>query len=251
MKQSLFLSLSFFLFFSLSGFAQESEAQDLETFPTTSIEFEDPIFMFGEIYQGEKVQNVFTFTNTGDEPLVMLSAKGSCGCTVPSWPKEPIMPGESAELLVSFNSKGKKGKQAKRVTIVTNTDPKTTYLTLKGEVIKSDAATAKIDVPPPPPPKTQTKVKDRSVDVDATKVTVFPNPSSEELNVSLKGYDGTKAVVDIFNIKGERMTTRIIKELNSEAINFDVRTFESGTYTVSIKLDGLNRITKQVTIVNQ
>ena len=205
--------------------------------------------MFGEIVQGEKVQNVFTFTNTGDEPLVLISSKGSCGCTVPSWPKEPILPGDSAELLVSFNSKGKKGAQAKRVTIVTNTDPKTTYLTLKGEVLKSDANVAKVEVAVDT--KTETKVNNKSVDIDAANLTIFPNPASEKLNLQLKGYEGSKAVVDIFNIKGERMTTRTIKELSDNAIDFDIHTYESGTYTVSIKLDGLNRITKQVTIINQ
>lgn len=246
MKQSLFLSFSFILFLSFSGFSQESVAADVETAPLTSIEFEDPIFMFGEILQGEKVQNVFTFTNTGDEPLVLISAKGSCGCTVPSWPKEPILPGESADLLVSFNSKGKKGSQAKRVTIVTNTDPKTTYLTLKGEIVKGDESVVKVDVPV----DVKAKINTKRVDVDAAKLTIFPNPASEKLNLQLKGYEGNRAVVDIFNIKGERMTSRTIKELSDNAVDFDIATYESGTYTVSIKLDGLNRITKQVTIIN-
>ena len=57
------------------------------------------------------------FKNTGKTPLVISNAKGSCGCTVPEWPKEPVAPGATAELLVKFNSKGKPNQQQKTVTI--------------------------------------------------------------------------------------------------------------------------------------
>ena len=57
------------------------------------------------------------FKNTGNEPMIISNAKGSCGCTVPQWPKEPIAPGESGEINVQFNSKNKTGAQNKRVTI--------------------------------------------------------------------------------------------------------------------------------------
>jgi len=85
--------------------------------PISEISFESTVFNWGEIKPGEKIQNVFKFQNTGEEPIVITNAKGSCGCTVPKWPTEPIMPGETAEILVLFNSKNKKGLQSKRVTI--------------------------------------------------------------------------------------------------------------------------------------
>lgn len=105
---------------------------------TTSISFEEEVFDFGEITQGEKVTHTFKFKNTGDADLVIVSAKGSCGCTVPEWPKEPIAPGAEGEINVVFNSEGKSGKQHKRVSVVANTEPATTAVALKGEIITPD-----------------------------------------------------------------------------------------------------------------
>ena len=112
--------------------------------PLTTLEFKESTFDFGEVMEGEKVNNKYVFTNTGSEPLIISNAKGSCGCTVPNWPRNPIAPGETAEIDVTFDSKGK-GKvggnlQSKRVTITANTDPANTYLTIKGKVNKPDEA---------------------------------------------------------------------------------------------------------------
>lgn len=85
------------------------------------MEFEKTEHDFGMINQGDKVQYVFKFKNAGEADLIISKAKGSCGCTVPEYPKEPIKPGASGELKVSFNSAGKHGKQTKNVTLTTNT----------------------------------------------------------------------------------------------------------------------------------
>jgi hypothetical protein len=114
---------------------------DVPTGPLTSINFAETTFDFGDVDEGETVSHVYKFTNTGKEPLVIKDAKGSCGCTVPKWPKTPIPPGEQGEIQVEFNSKGKSGKQSKRVTINANTDPAQTFLTISGNVIgKTPAA---------------------------------------------------------------------------------------------------------------
>ncbi len=84
------------------------------------ITFEETEFDFGTIDNGTNVEHVFKFTNTGDAPLVIVGAKSSCGCTVPSYPKEPVAPGETAELLVKFNGTGK-NQVSKTVTITANT----------------------------------------------------------------------------------------------------------------------------------
>ena len=76
---------------------------------------------FGLIRENEPVSYSFKFENTGDADLIITSAKGSCGCTVPDYPKDPIKPGESGKIKVSFNPSGKKGQQHKTVTILTNT----------------------------------------------------------------------------------------------------------------------------------
>ncbi len=112
--------------------------------PLTTLAFDDTTYDFGEVMEGEKVVYEYAFKNTGTEPLIISNAKGSCGCTVPQWPKEPIPPGESSSIKVQFDSKGK-GKvggnvQSKRVTITANTDPVNTYLTIKGTVNKEEGA---------------------------------------------------------------------------------------------------------------
>ena len=89
---------------------------------------------FGIINEGDVVEHTFTFTNTGKAPLVIISAKGSCGCTVPKWPKEPIAPGDSGSLLVSFNSNGKPNMQNKNITITANTETGKETLTIKAMV---------------------------------------------------------------------------------------------------------------------
>lgn len=110
--------------------------------PTTTVSFDKLEFDYGIVDQGEKVRHTYKFTNTGSEPLIISNAKGSCGCTVPSWPKEPIPPGATGNIDVEFDSKGKKGKQSKRVTITANTDPAQTFLTIKGEVKAPEGADA-------------------------------------------------------------------------------------------------------------
>ncbi len=112
-----------------------TQATQAPTGPTTTIAFEESEYDFGTVKAGEKVTHVFKFKNTGSEPLIISNAKGSCGCTVPNWPREPIPPGGEGEIVVEFNSKGKRGKQNRKVTITANTEPPQTFLYVKGEVI--------------------------------------------------------------------------------------------------------------------
>jgi hypothetical protein len=100
-----------------------------------SIVFEADFHNFGEITEGAVAEHVFTFTNEGDGPLIISNAQGSCGCTVPIWPRNPIAPGETGEIKVSFNSKGRAGKQDKRVTLTTNAVPQTKVLNITSTVI--------------------------------------------------------------------------------------------------------------------
>ena len=102
----------------------------------TKMEFAESAFDFGTLKSGEKVSHTFKFKNTGDKPLTISAATGSCGCTVPQYPKEPILPNAEGEIKVEFNSEGKEGKQSKTVTITANTIPAQTVLTVNSEVIK-------------------------------------------------------------------------------------------------------------------
>jgi hypothetical protein len=98
------------------------------------IEILESEYDFGIIKQGEKASHDYKIKNIGNSDLLITSAKGSCGCTVPEWPREPIKPGNEANIKVTFDSKGKTGKQNKRVTLMTNAIPNVKILTIKGEI---------------------------------------------------------------------------------------------------------------------
>jgi hypothetical protein len=105
-----------------------------------NMKFEEEVFDFGKITQGEKVSHAFKFTNTGSKNLIISGANGSCGCTVPEWPKEPIQPGKEGTINVVFSSEGKSGIQEKTVTIVTNCEPATKVIRIKTEIIVAETA---------------------------------------------------------------------------------------------------------------
>ena len=98
-------------------------------------EFVEEVKEFGTITQGESVSMTFRFKNVGQSNLIISSAQGSCGCTVPEWPKEPIAPGAEGVINVTFNSTGKQGLQNKTITLVANTIPNTKVIAIKGEVL--------------------------------------------------------------------------------------------------------------------
>ena len=101
-------------------------------------QFEEETHDFGSITEGEKIQYAFKFKNVGTGDLVIRSANGSCGCTVPEWPHEPVPPGGSGVVNITFNSAGKHGMQHKTVTIISNTVPNTKVLNITGEVANAD-----------------------------------------------------------------------------------------------------------------
>lgn len=105
---------------------------------TAKFQFDEETYNFGKVTAGEKVSYGFKFKNTGNTDLVITSASGSCGCTVPEWPKEPIGPGKEGVINVIFDSEGRSGLQHKQVTIVANTNPNTVVLHIEGEVIAAD-----------------------------------------------------------------------------------------------------------------
>ena len=98
--------------------AQQEANEDL---PVMS--FERAEHDFGTIKEGDVVETSFAFTNTGKSDLIILDARGSCGCTVPEYPKNtPIAPGETREIKVKFDSANKPGNQTKTVTLTNNTE---------------------------------------------------------------------------------------------------------------------------------
>ncbi len=104
--------------------------------PLTSIKFAEELKDFGDIKQETTNKYAFEFTNTGLEPLVIENATGSCGCTVPNYPKEPIMPGKSGVIEVEYKPGQQEGPQQKTVTITANTEPRQTLVKIKANVTK-------------------------------------------------------------------------------------------------------------------
>jgi hypothetical protein len=147
MKRTLYLAagLSFMLFSCENassrienGSSNEAEAVSssvVEAQGSPTFQFNEEFHDFGDIDEGNMVEHIFKFTNTGDAPLIISNAQGSCGCTVPQWPRNPIAPGEEEEIKVSFNSAGRAGKQDKRVTLSANTVPNTYVLNITSNVI--------------------------------------------------------------------------------------------------------------------
>lgn len=117
---------------------KKAKEEPKSNLPATSMSFGEYDWDFGTIDEGDRVEHFFKFTNTGSEPLVLEKCKGSCGCTVPECPKEPIAPGAEGEIKVVFNSKGKKNKQTKKVTITANTEPVQTILTIRADVTPAE-----------------------------------------------------------------------------------------------------------------
>lgn len=111
-----------------------SANQPVDTNQFARIRFDEPDFNFGTVNEGEKVEHVFYFTNTGKIPLLIATASSSCGCTVPEWPKDPIPPGGRGELRATFNTAGRDGEQKKLIKVLSNAYPNETKLMVRGIV---------------------------------------------------------------------------------------------------------------------
>ena len=133
---ALCLTLGLTYSFAQEGLVKETAQQTQTAGPV--MEFESTEVDYGNIIQESDPFRYFKFTNTGDAPLVIKHAKGSCGCTVPTYPKEPILPGESAEVKVRYDTK-RVGPFTKTVTLTTNEDVEKRILRIKGKVEKKPA----------------------------------------------------------------------------------------------------------------
>ncbi|HTN45000.1 MAG TPA: DUF1573 domain-containing protein [Flavipsychrobacter sp.] len=104
--------------------------------PKTIVEFDTMEHNFGTLKEGEVVKYAFKFKNIGNKPLLISDAHASCGCTVASYPKEPVMPDQSSEIVVEFNSKGREGRQEKAVTIFSNAQEPAMRVEFSADVVK-------------------------------------------------------------------------------------------------------------------
>ncbi len=206
--------------------------------PASTISFDEREFNFGKIREGEKVQHIFRFTNTGDGPLILSNAKGNCGCTVPSWPAEPILPGGSGAIVVEFDSKAKMGLQTKLVTITANTDPPQSILYIKGEIYT--------------PSSDENSGFDKMLgeshiikDVEKTSsnnISVYPNPTDGILWLNIQDAIGQAANIEVFNGGGQLIHKKEVTETGVDPIQLDVADYVSGAYWLSVKVGDSRRV---------
>jgi len=117
-------------------------SRDAQSSELPVMEFEETEFDFGKISRGTNVEHVFKFKNTGDAPLVIVSATSSCGCTIPTYSDKPVAPGDTGELLVKYNGSGL-NEVTKVVTITANTQNGSEQLKIKAFVEPANATGAK------------------------------------------------------------------------------------------------------------
>lgn len=127
--------LTVFALFATVSFAQDAPAAEPANDGGPKMEFDATEVDYGTIEQGSDPLRVFNFTNSGDEPLIISKAKGSCGCTVPKYPQDPILPGETAQIEVRYDT-NRIGPFQKTVTLTTNEANPTHTLKIKGKVNK-------------------------------------------------------------------------------------------------------------------
>ena len=141
------LLLALGLFASCGGNGNDKLSTDLVNNPKSAeqpsgkeavITFDKMEHEFGKILQGEVVTYSFHFTNTGNAPLLITNVNTSCGCTVGDFPREPIKPGQDGFIKATYDSKGHHGFQSRALTVSSNTNPSTTTLRFKADVMTPD-----------------------------------------------------------------------------------------------------------------
>ncbi|MEO0898765.1 MAG: DUF1573 domain-containing protein [Bacteroidota bacterium] len=105
----------------------------------TSVNWAEEVYNFGKVQQGTKVTHQFRFKNTGSNELLLTRVKPSCGCTTPTYSKDPVAAGTEGYIDVAFDTKGKKGRQVKTVTVTANMEGAVQkVLRIEGEVVAAD-----------------------------------------------------------------------------------------------------------------
>ena len=122
------LLLFFCLLASVFVFAQENQSG-------ANMQFEFETYDFGDIKEGDDASVDFVFKNTGTEPLILTNVKASCGCTVPSWSKEPVLPGENGKVTAKYNTQGRPGSFNKAITVNSNAKEESKRIFIKGNVL--------------------------------------------------------------------------------------------------------------------
>ncbi|MFA8450901.1 MAG: DUF1573 domain-containing protein [Bacteroidales bacterium] len=131
--KKILIAFSFLFLAVLAVNAQDTKTEEEVNPNAPVITFKNTVHDYGTILQGDSGKCEFPFTNTGKEPLILSKPKSSCGCTVPEWPKQPIFPGQSNKITVTYNT-NRLGIINKSVTIYSNASNERVVLRIKGKV---------------------------------------------------------------------------------------------------------------------
>ncbi|MFH0864612.1 MAG: DUF1573 domain-containing protein [Bacteroidota bacterium] len=140
-KVILTLTSAFFMFFMANAQTSTATPSDQTTTNGAEITFDNLVHDYGTVQKGADGNCEFAFKNTGNEPLVLSNVTTSCGCTVPSWPKEPILPGSSGTIKVNYTKMGNPGTISKQITVMSNATNGTIVLSIKGTVVDTTTGT--------------------------------------------------------------------------------------------------------------
>jgi len=138
--QKILLSVLFIMFAAFAVKAQDTPQQQAVNPNAPEISFDNLVHDYGTIFQGADGNCEFKFTNTGKEPLILSKPITSCGCTTSSWPQEPVLPGKSDVIKVTYNTNNI-GPINKNITVNSNAKTSSVRLTIKGTVVAKPVAT--------------------------------------------------------------------------------------------------------------
>ena len=137
--KKLFLFICAAMILSLSSFAQDKKEEVKAPNPNApKIKLMEESYDYGTVVEGPQITHDFKIKNEGKEPLILTNVRASCGCTVPTWPKEPILPGKESVISATYNTSGRPGHFAKTITIESNAAGGNKVLTISGDVIKPE-----------------------------------------------------------------------------------------------------------------
>lgn len=125
--------LFFILFLTLTGFAQEAQTVPADTTSKATIVFDNVEHDFGNLKIGADGECVFKFENKGNLPLIISRVAASCGCTTPSWTKDPVLPGKTGEIKVKYDT-SRPGMFSKTITVISNAETSSVILRINGTV---------------------------------------------------------------------------------------------------------------------
>jgi hypothetical protein len=135
-------------FFAISLTAQtQPEAAKPENPNAPEITFEKTVHDYGSVPYNGDGKTMFSFTNTGKEPLILTNVRSSCGCTVPKWPREPILPGQSEVIHVEYKT-NRIGRINKSVTVQSNAKNGNVVLRIEGQVLRPEESTPPTNAKP-------------------------------------------------------------------------------------------------------